>query len=610
MNKAEASVASYEDSPSTGPIPRSGISMSRLSQGFKSLGRKDTWLGDYDWHGLFMPRLLPWSKDPERLRKAETPFYALEDKLPIALAAVAGLQHALAMLAGLITPPIILSGSLNLPASTQAYLISASLITSGILSAIQMSRIPLPFGYQLGTGVLSVVGTSFATLSTADAIITNMYANGICETIDGVQQACPEAYGYILGTAALCSLLEIGLSFVPIRYIKRALPPVLTGPVVLLIGASLISSSGMADWAGGSGCGPSPATACFDPHGYTWGSAQYIGLGFLSFMTVVIIEIFGSPAMRNAAIVLGLLLPLIVAGPLGYISRENIDAAKSITFLWVETFPLKIYGPAILPLLAVYLSLMAEAIGDITATSEVSCLSVTSLAYDRRVQGGILSDGLGGLLSSLFTITPLSIFAQNNGVIALTKIANRGAGYWCCFWLILFGVLGKISGAILAIPKPVLGGVTTILFASVAVSGVKIIAGLRFTRRTRFILTLSLALGLGNLLLPTWFSNVFTYPSTGSNKALRGFMDSIVIIVETPFLISAVTGLFANLILPMEAEDREYAMQQEEAIRQEALEDGALSEGTRESDQQQPQHVHEMDRAQGSAMSAADDRKA
>ena len=50
-------------------------------------------------------------------------------------------------------------------------------------------------------------------------------------------------------------------------------------------------------------------------------------------MTVVLVEVFGSPAMRNASIVLGLLLPLIVAGPTGYISRTNIDAAKPITFL-------------------------------------------------------------------------------------------------------------------------------------------------------------------------------------------------------------------------------------------------------------------------------------
>lgn len=410
--KATATDSPYHPPAAATTTPRAPVPRS-LRDRAASLAHRDTWLGDYDWSSLFKPRWNPYSR--RKNAATETPFYGLDDNLPILLAAVAGLQHALAMLAGLITPPVILSSALALPADQQAYLVSASLISAGILSAVQMSRIPLFKGYQLGTGLLSVVGTSFATLSTASAIIEHMYGNGTCRTVGGVKQACPEAYGYILGTAALCSLLEMGLSFVPVRLIKRALPPIITGPVVFLIGVSLIKSSGFPDWGGGSACGPDPVASCFDPHGYQWGSGRYIGLGFLSFMTVVLVEIFGSPAMRNASIVLGLLLPLIVAGPTGYISRTNIDAAKPITFLWVHTFPLKIYAPAILPLLAVYLSLMCEAIGDITATSEVSRLSVTSRQFDKRIQGGVLSDGLGGLLSSLFTITPMSVFAQNNG---------------------------------------------------------------------------------------------------------------------------------------------------------------------------------------------------
>ncbi|CAO1628804.1 unnamed protein product [Sympodiomycopsis kandeliae] len=556
MSKASAYVTDLESSSSSSTPANSSWRARRLTK-LRALGTREAWLGEYDWGILFRLRLKPWSKNTTTISKSETPFYGLEDDLPILLAALAGLQHALAMLAGLITPPQILGQALNLPSEQRSYLISASLIACGILSGIQMSRIPLFKNYQLGTGLLSVVGTSFATLSTAQAIIGKMYANGTCSTIDGIKQPCPEAYGAILGTSALCSLLPIGLSFVPIRILKRALPPIITGPVVFLIGVSLIQSSGFANWGGGAGCGPQPRGACFDPHGYQWGSGRYIGLGFLAWLTVVVIEIFGSPSMRNASIILGLLIPLVVAGPTGYISSSSIQAAKPITFLWVHTFPLKIYAPAILPLLAVYLSLVAEAIGDITATSEVSRLSVTSSSYDRRLQGGILSDGLGGCLSSLFTITPLSVFAQNNGVISLTKIANRRAGYWCCTWLILFGIFGKISGAVLAIPAPILGGVTTILFASVAISGLKVLSSIKFTRRERFLLALSLGIGLGNLLVPTWFSYLFTYPETGSNTALRGFMDSIEIIVETPFLICAVVGMLANLVLPLEIEDRQ-----------------------------------------------------
>lgn len=113
-------------------------------------------------------------------------------------------------------------------------------------------------------------------------------------------------------------------------------------------------------------------------------------------------------------------------------------------------------------------SLAMEAIGDITASAEVSRVAVDGIEFDTRIQGGVLvrpvpifvqlsllmrqcqSDGIGGFVSALFTVTPLSIFAQNNGVIAITRCANRTAGHFCCLFLILFGVLGKISGVFLA----------------------------------------------------------------------------------------------------------------------------------------------------------------
>jgi len=123
------------------------------------------WLGDYDYAWLCTPSL-PFITRKTRL----PPFYALDAELPLVLAIASGLQHALAMLAGLITPPIIFASSLNLDNKTSAYLVSASLIGCGILSLVQMSRIKLFRGYYLGTGLITVVGTSFATLSTANAL--------------------------------------------------------------------------------------------------------------------------------------------------------------------------------------------------------------------------------------------------------------------------------------------------------------------------------------------------------------------------------------------------------------------------------------------------------
>ena len=101
------------------------------------------------------------------------------------------------------------------------------------------------------------------------------------------------------------------------------------------------------------------------------------------------------------------------------------------SFIWVHTFKLQVYGPLVLPLLAVSILCACEAIGDVTATCDVSRLDVTGQVFESRIQGCILSDGLGCILAALCTMTPMTTFAQNNGVIALTRCANRAAGYCC-----------------------------------------------------------------------------------------------------------------------------------------------------------------------------------
>ncbi len=143
--------------------------------------------------------------------------------------------------------------------------------------------------------------------------------------------------------------------------------------------------------------------------------------------------------MKSTAVVIGLLVGCIIAAACGYFDRSGIDRSPAVTFIWVETFKLSVYGPIILPLLAVYIVLMMEAIGDISATCDVSRLEVEGKLFDSRIQGGVLADGLNGLLAGLCTITPVSTFAQNNGVIALTRCANRKAGYCCCFFLVIMG---------------------------------------------------------------------------------------------------------------------------------------------------------------------------
>ena len=281
--------------------------------------------------------------------------------------------------------------------------------------------------------------------------------------------------------------------------------------------------------------------------------------------------------MKSTSVVIGLLVGCIIAAACGYFDRSGIDTAPAVSFIWVHTFKLSVYGPLVLPLMAVFIICACEAIGDITATCDVSRLEVDGKIYESRIQGGVLADGINGMLAALATITPMTTFAQNNGVIALTRCANRSAGY-CCWsvpthrfpcesppaltsnppthsiFLVIAGIFTKFAASLVAIPSAVLGGMTTFLFCAVAVSGIAIIAkGVPFNRRNRFILTAGLALGYGATLVPTYFSHVFTYG--GDNKALQGFLDAIALIMETGFAVTAFVTVLLNLGLPVELED-------------------------------------------------------
>ncbi|KAJ5251827.1 hypothetical protein N7489_002237 [Penicillium chrysogenum] len=493
-------------------------------------------LGDYDYGYLFIPRL-PFTK---RARKS-APFFGLDDRVPVVLALILGLQHALAMLAGVISPPILLGGSggANFGDDLYQYLVSTSLIVSGLLSVVQMFRFHIKgTKYYIGTGLLSVVGTSFSTITVAQGAFSQMLRRPPWH----LMSLLPPRNRHVLHEQ---------------QDPRPRLPPLVTGPTVLLIGASLIKSA-MQDWAGGASCGADPSARAMcpsanAPHPLPWGSPEFIGLGFLVFVTIIVCERWGPPILKSCSVIVGLLVGSIVAAACNYFDSSGIAAAPVASFAWVHTFPLSVYPPLILPLLALYIVIMMESIGDITATCDVSRLQVEGDTFDSRIQGGVLGNGITCLLAGLMTISPMSVFAQNNGVIALTKCANRTAGYCCCFFLVIMGIFSKFAAALVAIPSSVLGGMTAFLFSSVAVSGLRIIGSVPPTRRNRFILTASFSIGMGVTLLPEWFSYFFTYK--GDNHALEGLINAVDLVMENGFAISAILGIFLNLFIPDEPDD-------------------------------------------------------
>lgn len=555
--EAKPTVTVEEGSLASLPPPARRSFIGKIKRGVRALGTRDAWLGDHDYLALFTPTL-PFVRSTS---STTIPFYSVNTTLPILLALILGLQHALAMVGGVVTPPLLIGGAAgaNLGQEDTQFLIASTLIWCAFGTALQVSRNRLfKTKYFLGTGIISVTGASFATISIALSFFGQSYSNGFCKIgANGVKLACPEAVGAFMGTCCLCGLIAVGMSFIPPKAIRKLFPPLIVGMMLTLIGASLVKS-GVTNWAGGSAsCATNHAVKCtFGRQSQYWGSASLIGLGFVSFATIILCEIFGSPFLKSASVFVGLVVGMIVAAATGYFDTALIHKAPAGSFLWTKTFPLSIKPELILPLLAAYIVIIAETVGNVTASCDASRLPMDGIEFESRIQGGMLADSLSATLAGLAMVPPLTTFSQNSGVIALTRNASRSAGYVCAAILFLMGVIGKFSSLFVAMPASVLGGFTTFLFGSVAVAGIRIMAYAQWDRRARFIATSGMSLGLASLTVPNWFSFFFTY--SGTNAGLKGLIQAVVLIVEEPYLISSLLAILLNAVLPAERDESEH----------------------------------------------------
>lgn len=112
------------------------------------------------------------------------------------------------------------------------------------------------------------------------------------------------------------------------------------------------------------------------------------------------------------------------------------------------------------------------------------------------------------------------------------------------------GIFGKFGAVFGSMPPSVLGGMQVFLYSTIAVAGVRVLSLVEFSRRNRFILTAALGIGFVDIVSPSWFSQILKY--SGSNVRLEGFEQGINLIVETPFIIAAVIGVFLNAVLPVD----------------------------------------------------------
>ena len=436
--------------------------------------------------------------------------YRLNDKPPVIQAAFAGLQHLLAIFIGIITPSLIIGTALGLGKEIP-YLISMSLIVSGVATFIQVKRIG-----PIGSGLLSIQGTSFAFLSSVLA------AGFIVKNQGGGSQ---EILSVIFGICFLGAFIEMFLSRF-LHYLRNIITPIVTGIVVTLIGLSLIKV-GITDMGGGQWI--------LDNKPELFGSPENLGLAFLVLIIIIILNRSNNRFLRMSSIVIGLAVGYIVCLFLG---RIDLSGLKNLPVISVP-IPFK-YGfgfnlQAFIPIAFIYLITTIESIGDLTATSMVSQEPIEGNLYIKRIKGGILGDGFNSALASTFNTFPNTTFSQNNGVIQLTGVASRYVGFYIAGFLVLLGLFPVIGGIFQQMPKPVLGGATIIMFGTVAAAGIKIIASQKLDRRVMMIMAVSFSIGLGVQFVPDFLNHM---------------PDIIRKVFSSSITTGGLTAIICNIILP------------------------------------------------------------
>lgn len=398
--------------------------------------------------------------------------YQIEDRPPFRESIFVAFQHLLAIFVAIITPPLIISQALGLDHETASFLVSMSLLASGISTFIQCRR----FG-PVGCGLLCVQGTSFSFIGA----ITSVFAPlGL-----GVA-ALPAIFGVCIAAAPV----EIIVSRL-FRYTKKIITPLVSGIVVTMIGLCLIKVAIIS-------CGGGFAAQSNN----TFGSLQNLGLAALVLVIILLLNSVRNKYLRMSSIIIGLFVGYVVSYLFGLIHFNELKELGSISVPIPLKYGLSFNWSAFIAVALIYFITSIEAYGDITANSMIGGEPIEGEKFMKRVQGGVLADGLNSIIAGIFNSLPNSIFAQNNGLIQLTGVASRYIGYFIAVFLILLSAFPIIGGIFSLMPEPVLGGAALLMFGTVAASGIRIIASQKINRKAILVLAVSFAFGLGVELVP------------------------------------------------------------------------------------------------------------
>ena len=416
-----------------------------------------------------------------------------------------GFQHVVAAVVGIITPAILIADTCGLSAEERTLTIQVSLILTAVATLLQLFPV---FG-RIGSRLPVIMGISFAYIPTLQAI--------------GGQFGLPT----ILGAEIVGGCVAI-LFGVFVKWIRPLFPPLVTGTVIFTIGLSLYPTA-VRYMAGGN------ATSEWFGNPRSWAVA------LITLAVVVFLNNFTKGILKLASILIGMVVGYVIAYFLGIVDLSGVSGAAWFALPQFMPFEIKFVPSACVSLAIVYVVNAVQTIGDLSSTTMGG---MDRLPTDKELSGGIIGQGVMSIVGAFFGGLPTASYSQNVGIVTVNRVINRAVFTLAAGVLLVAGLVPKFASILTTIPQCVIGGATISVFATITMTGIRMITEGGFTPRKSSVVGLSVALGVGITQVegclagshfPGWVSTVF-----GSSSVV----------------VATIMAILLNLILPKEPETK------------------------------------------------------
>jgi NCS2 family nucleobase:cation symporter-2 len=397
--------------------------------------------------------------------------HPVDEMLPLPRLFALGLQHVLVMYAGAIAVPLIIGAALKLPKEQIALLINADLFACGIATLIQS----LGVGRFVGIRLPVMMGVTFAAVGPMVAMAGNPDLGLL-----GI-------YGAVIASGIF------GLLVAP--FISRLLPlfpPVVTGTIIVIIGASLMRVA--VGWAGGGITNPQ------------FGHPLYLAVAAFVLGAILLIAKYGKGFVANVSVLLGLVLGMLLAMMLGQVSFAGLGEQPWFELVRPFQFGLPKFDlVAAITMSVVMIVVMIESLGMFLALSDLTGKKLSEEDLTR----GLRADGLGTLIGGIFNTFPYTSFSQNVGLVGVTGVRSRWVTVAAGVIILALGLFPKLAHVVASIPPFVLGGAGIVMFGMVAATGIRILATVDFTTTRNNLYVVAISIGFG--MIPLSAEKFFQY---------------------------------------------------------------------------------------------------